>query len=56
MMQLATSPTPIVAGWLIGKSGIGSTFALAGLFTLIGGLLLLPLRLYRGTRAESLDR
>ena len=56
MMQLATSPTPIVAGWLIGKYGIGSTFALAGFFTLIGGLLLLPLRLYRGTRAESVDR
>ena len=56
MMQLATSPTPIVAGWLIGKYGIGSAFVLAGFLTLIGGLLLLPLRLYRGTRAESLDR
>ena len=32
MMQLATSPTPIVAGWLIGKYGIGSAFALAGFF------------------------
>ena len=56
MMQLATSPTPIVAGWLIGKYGIGSVFLLAGVLTLLGGVLLLPLRLYRGTRAESLDR
>jgi MFS family permease len=56
MMQLATSPTPIVAGWLIGKYGIGSAFLLAGVLTLLGGVLLLPLRLYRGTRAESLDR
>ena len=54
MMQLAT--TPIVAGWLIGKYGIGSVFLLAGVLTLLGGVLLLPLRLYRGTRAESLDR
>ena len=56
MMQLATSPTPIVAGWLIGKYGIGSVFLLAGVLTVVGGVLLLPLRLYRGTRAESLDR
>ena len=56
MMQLATSPTPIVAGWLIGRYGIGSAFLLAGFLTLVGGLLLLPLRLYRGTRAESRDR
>jgi MFS transporter, FSR family, fosmidomycin resistance protein len=56
MMQLATSPTPIVAGWLIGKYGIGSAFLLAGVLTLLGGLLLLPLRLYRGRRAESLNR
>jgi hypothetical protein len=48
MMQIATSPTPIVAGWLIGKYGIGSAFVLAGFLTLVGGLLLLPLRLYRG--------
>jgi MFS family permease len=56
MMQLATSPTPIVAGWLIGKYGIGSAFLLAGFLTLIGGLLLSPLRLYRGTRARSLNK
>ena len=56
MMQIATSPTPVVAGWLIGKYGIGSAFVLAGALTLVGALLLLPLRLYRGARAESLNR
>jgi len=56
MMQIATSPTPVVAGWLIGQYGIGSAFVLAGALTLVGALLLLPLRLYRGARAESLKR
>jgi len=56
MMQIATSPTPVVAGWLIGQYGIGSAFVLAGALTLVGALLLLPLRLYRGARAESLNK
>jgi MFS family permease len=50
MMQLVTSPTPILAGWLIGIYGIDSSFFLAGGLTLLGGLLLLPLKLYRGTK------
>lgn len=50
LMQLVTSPTPIAAGWLIGRYGIGSAFQLAGALTFVGGLLLLPLRLYRGAR------
>ena len=48
LMQLATSPTPIVAGWLIGRYGMDSVFFLTGGLTVLGGLLLLPLRLYRG--------
>lgn len=48
LIQLATSPTPVVAGWLIGRYGIGSAFLLAGVLTFVGGLLLLPLKLYRG--------
>ena len=55
-MRLATSPTPIVAGWLIDKYGIGSAFVLAGVLTLLGGLLLLPLKLYRGIRADPLSK
>jgi MFS family permease len=50
IMQLATSPTPMVAGWLIGMHGIDSSFLLAGGLTLLGGSLLLPLKLYRGTK------
>jgi FSR family fosmidomycin resistance protein-like MFS transporter len=53
LIQLSTSPAPVVAGWLIGKYGIGSAFLLAGGVTLAGGLLLLPLKLYRGTRLNS---
>jgi hypothetical protein len=56
MMQLAASPTPIVAGWLIGKYGIGSAFVLAGALTLLGGLPLFSLKLYRGTHTDPLDR
>ncbi len=52
LMQLATSPMPIVAGWLIGKYGMDSAFFLAGGLTLLGGLLLLPLKLYRGTSGD----
>jgi MFS family permease len=52
LMQLATSPMPIVAGWLIGSYGMGSAFFLAGGLTILGGLLLLPLKLYRGTPGD----
>jgi len=49
LMQLVTSPMPIVAGWLIGSYGMSSAFFLAGGSTMLGGLLLLPLKLYRGS-------
>jgi MFS family permease len=52
MMQVTTAPTPILAGWLIGRYGIHSAFLLAAALTVMGGLLFLPLKLYRGTRAE----
>jgi MFS family permease len=50
MMQVTTSPTPILAGWLIGLYGIQSSFLLAGALTIVGGLLFLPLKLYGGTK------
>lgn len=50
LMQLAISPTPIAAGWLISRYGIGSAFLLAGVLTFVGGLLLLPLK---GSMAEQ---
>ena len=36
--------------------GIGSAFVLTGVLTLLGGLLLLPLKLYRGTHADPLSK
>ena len=42
-------PTPIAAGLLVGKYGIGSTFLLAGALVILGAFVLAPLRLYRGS-------
>jgi FSR family fosmidomycin resistance protein-like MFS transporter len=50
LMQIATSPTPMVAGWLIGIYGIHSSFLVAAGLTLVGALLLLPLKLFRGSK------
>jgi FSR family fosmidomycin resistance protein-like MFS transporter len=50
LMQIATSPTPMAAGWLIGIYGIHSSFLVAGGLTIIGGLLLLPLKLFGGAK------
>jgi MFS family permease len=50
LMQIATSPTPMVAGWLIGIYGIHSSFLVAAGLTVIGALLLLPLKLFRGSK------
>lgn len=50
LMQIATSPTPMAAGWLIGIYGIHSSFLVAAALTIVGALLLLPLKLFRGTK------
>jgi len=50
LMQIVTSPAPILAGWLIGIYGIHSSFLIAAALTISGGLLLLPLKLYRGSK------
>ncbi|HET8563411.1 MAG TPA: MFS transporter [Candidatus Binatia bacterium] len=50
LMQVATSPAPLLAGWLIGIYGIHSSFLVAAGLTVVGGLLLLPLKLYRGSK------
>jgi len=50
LMQIATSPTPMVAGWLIGIYGIYSSFFVAASLTIVGALLLLPLKLFRGSK------
>ncbi|MFQ6027283.1 MAG: MFS transporter [Dehalococcoidia bacterium] len=50
--QILVLPTPIVAGFLIGVYGIGSAFLLAGGLVLLAGLVVAPLRLYRGLEAR----
>ena len=50
LMQIATSPTPMAAGWLIGMYGIHSSFLVAAAVTIVGALLLVPLKLFRGTK------
>ncbi|MDP2602086.1 MAG: MFS transporter [Deltaproteobacteria bacterium] len=50
LIQIMTSPTPIVAGWLIGIYGIHFSFSVAAGLTLVGALLLLPLKLFRGSK------
>ncbi len=50
LTQLFVIPTPILAGFLIGSYGIHSAFFLAGAFLLLAGLVISPLRLYRGSK------
>ncbi|MBI1997324.1 MAG: MFS transporter, partial [Deltaproteobacteria bacterium] len=50
LMQITTSPTPMAAGWLIGIYGIHSSFLVAAAVTIVGALLLLPLKLFRGSK------
>lgn len=47
--QIAVFPTPMAAGYLVGMYGISSAFLLAGAFVILGGLVVAPLRLYRGS-------
>jgi MFS family permease len=50
--QLVVIPTPMVTGFLIGEFGIKFSFVLAGVFLIIAGLVLAPLKLYRGSRGR----
>ena len=49
LSQVIVFPTPILAGFLIGRYGINSAFVLAATFSLLAGVMIAPLRLYRGT-------
>jgi MFS family permease len=50
LTQLVVIPAPMITGYLVGGFGIRFAFVLAGAFLLIAGLVLAPLRLYRGTK------
>lgn len=49
LTQIAVFPTPIVVGFMIGKFGMGSAFLSAGGLVILGGLILAPFSLYRGS-------
>lgn len=49
--QIVVFPTPMAAGFLVERHGIASAFPLAGAFLILAGLVVAPLRLYKGTRA-----
>ncbi len=46
-------PTAIVAGFVADTYGISSAFLLSAAFQLLAALVVMPLRLYRGTRNLS---
>ena len=49
LTQLFVLPAPVIAGRLSDIYGYGSAFMLAGALLVIGGLVLLPLQLYKGS-------
>jgi MFS family permease len=51
--QVLALPTPIIAGLLIGSYGIGSAFVLSGAALFLAALVLVPLRLHRGTKIQG---
>ena len=53
LTQLIVIPTPIVTGYLIGAMGIRSAFVVAGVFLFVAALVLVPLKLYRGTQGDK---
>jgi predicted MFS family arabinose efflux permease len=50
--QLVVIPTPMITGYLIGEFGIKFSFVLAGVFLIAAGLILTPLKLYRGSHGR----
>jgi len=49
LTHMVVFPTPMFAGFLVGKYGIGSAFLLAGALVILGGFVVAPLKLYKGS-------
>jgi MFS family permease len=49
LTQVIVLPAPVVAGWLVERRGYSAAFVLAAGLMGLGTLVMLPLRLYRGT-------
>lgn len=48
MSQVLVLPAPVLAGWIVQRAGYGAAFSLAAGFLVVGALVMLPVRLYRG--------
>lgn len=53
LTEIVVVPTPIAAGYFIGRYGMDSAFVFAGAFVWLAGFILLPLKLYRGSRGTN---
>lgn len=53
LAQVAVLPTPVIAGYLADRRGMGAAFVLAGAFVFLAALCLAPLQLYGGDRRGS---
>jgi MFS family permease len=51
--EIIVVPTPIAAGYFIGRYGMSSVFFMAGGFAVVAGLIFLRLDLYRGSRSSA---
>lgn len=51
--QVFVLPAPIIAGRLSDIYGYGSSFLLAGTFLILAGIVLLPLKLYKGSDSTN---
>jgi len=49
LAQVIVLPAPVLAGWLVQRLGYRSAFVLSAGFMVLGALVMLPSRLYRGT-------
>ncbi len=52
LMNITNVAVMDLAGFIISMYGIGSAFFLAGRFLLLAGLVVAPLRLYRGSKVR----
>jgi FSR family fosmidomycin resistance protein-like MFS transporter len=51
--EIIVVPTPIAAGYFIGRYGMNAVFFMAGGFVVVAGLIFLRLDLYRGSRSAA---
>lgn len=50
LSQVMVLPSPVLAGWLVERQGYGAAFVMAGAFMAAGAVVMLPWRMYQGSR------